>query len=265
MSRPRNPKRDEARRLYDDSGGTIVLSDLAKKLGLPASRIRKWKAEDQWERSDSEIKERSFTQKARKKIKKRLFDSVDNNEELTERERLFCVFYNNSHNATQSYLKAYGGIKGSAGVLGHRLTQKVKIQKTLKELRDIMRTDIDIEVYDLLRYCMKVVGADIGDYVKFGREKVPVMGASGPVIDKKTKKPITREINAVKLQESESVDTSILQEVKQGKDGVSIKLADKKWAWEQLSKMMGWQPAGDTDESDAVQIVDDSGDADEDC
>ena len=34
--------------------------------------------------------------------------------ELTKKQKLFCVFYCQSFNATQSYLKAYGGKKNSA-------------------------------------------------------------------------------------------------------------------------------------------------------
>ena len=70
MARSRNPKRDEAYTIYADSGGTIKLADLARQLDIPSSRIRKWKTEDQWERSDSNQKERSFSNGAKKELKK---------------------------------------------------------------------------------------------------------------------------------------------------------------------------------------------------
>jgi uncharacterized protein YjcR len=54
--RPRNPDRDRAFELWRDSGGTAKLKDIAEKLGVPDSRIRKWKTEDNW---DERIKERS--------------------------------------------------------------------------------------------------------------------------------------------------------------------------------------------------------------
>ena len=70
MARARNPQREEALRIYTESGGKIKLAEIAERLGLPANRIRKWKAEDKWERHK---KERSASGKgsAPKAIRKR--------------------------------------------------------------------------------------------------------------------------------------------------------------------------------------------------
>lgn len=49
MARPRSDKRDKAFEIWRDSGQTMKLKDIADELDIPASRIRKWKAEDKWE------------------------------------------------------------------------------------------------------------------------------------------------------------------------------------------------------------------------
>ncbi|MED4460427.1 coiled-coil domain-containing protein 90A [Bacillus subtilis] len=49
MPRPRDPKRDEAFRLWKESGGTRLLKDIAEELGCSPSLIRKWKNQDHWE------------------------------------------------------------------------------------------------------------------------------------------------------------------------------------------------------------------------
>ncbi|MCY9159969.1 phage terminase small subunit [Bacillus atrophaeus] len=49
MPRPRDPKRDEAFRLWKESDGTRLLKDIAEELGCSPSLIRKWKNQDQWE------------------------------------------------------------------------------------------------------------------------------------------------------------------------------------------------------------------------
>jgi len=54
--RPRNPDRDKAFQIWSNSGGTAKLKDIANEIGVPDSRIRKWKTEDNW---DERIKERS--------------------------------------------------------------------------------------------------------------------------------------------------------------------------------------------------------------
>jgi phage terminase small subunit len=227
MARQRNPKRDEAHRLYDDSGGKIKLTDLAEKLDVPASRVRKWKSEDKWERSDSKQKERSDSKRENKHIKKKLLESVENNDELTDKQRLFCLFYVSSHNGLQSYLKAYECSKPVAMVEAYRLLKNPRIAAEIKRLKALMSTELDIGPNDMIRYCLKIVGADIGDYLQFGREEI------------ETDKGIYA-FNRVKLNESDALDTSIVDEVKQGKDGVTIKMADKKWAWDKLEKYLGW-------------------------
>ena len=83
----------------------------------------------------------------------------------------------------------------------------------------------------MVRYCLKVVGADIGDYVKFGRQEVPLVIDGHSVYDKNTGKQVMETINYVELNDSSANDTGVIDEVRQGKAGISIKLADKKWAW----------------------------------
>ncbi len=48
MPRARSPKRDEAYRIWLDSGGKKKLKDIASDLGVSETQIRKWKNLDQW-------------------------------------------------------------------------------------------------------------------------------------------------------------------------------------------------------------------------
>ena len=49
MARPRKPERDEAKKLYLQSGGKISTKELAAAVGVDDGRIRKWKSMDKWE------------------------------------------------------------------------------------------------------------------------------------------------------------------------------------------------------------------------
>ena len=53
---------------------------------------------------------------------------------------------------------------------------------------------------------------------------------------------MTQKIDYVEIGESEMLDTSVISEIKQARGGISIKLEDKKWAWEQLVKYFDWLP-----------------------
>ena len=48
MARKRDPRRDEAKKIWLDSGGKKVLKELASELNVSDSQIRKWKSVDKW-------------------------------------------------------------------------------------------------------------------------------------------------------------------------------------------------------------------------
>ena len=94
---------------------------------------------------------------------------------------------------------------------------------------------------------MRIAFSDIGDYLTFGQETVPVMAMYGPVKveneETGEKEILTKRINVVRLNKSDMVDTQLIQEVKQGKDGVTVKLADKQKAMEWLTMFFELNPA----------------------
>ncbi|HBU81749.1 MAG TPA: terminase [Paenibacillus sp.] len=49
MARERSPERDKAKLMWLESGGMMMLKDIAAALSVPESRIRKWKSMDRWE------------------------------------------------------------------------------------------------------------------------------------------------------------------------------------------------------------------------
>ncbi|MCA8631160.1 small subunit of terminase [Enterococcus faecalis] len=48
MARKRDPRRDEAKKIWLDSNGKKVLKELANELNVSDSQIRKWKSIDKW-------------------------------------------------------------------------------------------------------------------------------------------------------------------------------------------------------------------------
>ena len=155
-----NEIRDKAYKDYCDG---MKYRDIAEKYGVSLSAVKSW-ATRYW-KSQPRIKKlqpqpkKVATGNSDKKLKERLLESVSENDELTEKRRLFCLYYAMSHNATQSYLKAYGGGKVVAAVEGNRILRIPKVAAEVKRLREILRNEIDIGLPDLLQYCLKVIGA----------------------------------------------------------------------------------------------------------
>ncbi|TNK90947.1 terminase small subunit [Fructilactobacillus sanfranciscensis] len=52
---------------------------------------------------------------------------------MTETQKLFCVYYIQSYNATQSYLRAYHCKRSTANVEGSRLLKLDKINKFISK------------------------------------------------------------------------------------------------------------------------------------
>jgi phage terminase small subunit len=241
MGKRRSPERDKAFRLYKESGGTLPLVEIAAQLELPEGTIRGWKNKDHWNGTVPKNTERS-KQKSSNKV---LVEAVESNEQLTEPQKAFCLLYIKTFNATMAYMKAYTCSYENANGHASRLLMNPKIREEIKQLKEIRSMGILATAEDVVDRYMKIAFADISDYVEWGRATVPVMGPFGPIYEGKgkDKKAIVQDINEVRLKESTEVDGTLISEVKQGKDGASVKLADRMRALDWLSKYFELNPA----------------------
>ncbi|MFB8545319.1 terminase small subunit [Enterococcus casseliflavus] len=238
MARQRNPNRDKAYKLWLQSKERPLV-DIAKELGERPSTIRKWKSQDNWERSDSK---RSAPNKKEYSVKANDPPQlVINNDDLTEQQKLFCLYYLQSFNATKAYQQAYGCDYNSARSNSIRLIAKDSIKIELKRLKAELQQDVFLDVKDLIREYAKQAFADITDFVEFSSTEHKLYeyddaGERREVFNEFTGELETYKSSQVSLKNSEEVDGTLIQEVKKGKDGVSVKLYDKQKAMAELMK-----------------------------
>lgn len=244
MARAPDHRAERARDMFL-TGKKLV--DIANELGVPDSTVRRWKHTYKWEgeRSEKGAERSENKANARKEEKKVVADEVIqvvDNPDLTDKQRLFCVLYVRCFNATKAYLKAYGGSYAVANTEGYKLLVNPRIRDEIARLKQHRLNQAMLDEADIFQKYMDIAFSDITDYVEFGREEVQVMGAFGPVQvdDPETggKKTLTKEINSVRFRESNEVDGTLITEVKQGKDGASIKLADRMRALDWLAEHM---------------------------
>lgn len=226
------------------SGKKLV--EIANKLNLPEGTVRRWKSTYKWGSERSERKSERSEKKAnvRKEKKKAVAEEVMQvieNPDLTDKQRLFCVLYVRCFNATKAAIKA-GYSRDTAMEQGYQLLQKPSVRKEITRLKQNRMNRELLDEHDIFQKYMDIAFADITDYVSFGREEVQVMGAFGPVQvedpETKEKAPLMKEVNTVRFKESVEVDGTLITEVKQGKDGASIKLADRMKALEWIADHM---------------------------
>lgn len=216
MAAKKNPLSDKAHELYKSG---MKLIDIAAELNVPSGTVRRWKSIYGWDNERSESKsERSGRKQKRKNV--HIDDGTKetlNNRELTPKQQIFCIYYSRTFNATQSYLKAYGCGYDVANAEGYKLLVNSCIKAEIERLKEIKRQRIVADAEDIVEIQMRIAFTDMGGYVTFGSR-------------------------GVDLQESSLTDTQLIQEVKEGKNGVSIKLADRQKAIDWLTKYFLMHP-----------------------
>lgn len=242
MPRAPNENVEKAKELFDQGKKMVEISTA---LNVPEGTIRSWKKRYNWDCNVANKKRNVANKNNEKRVKRKTsvpeVESVVNNPDLTDKQRLFCLYYSKSFNATRSYQKAYGCDYLTANASGARLLVKDSIRDEIMKLKQERYVRSFISEEDIFQKYWDIAFADITDFLSFGRREVQVMGAFGPVKVKNEagkEVPLMKEINVVEFRESSEVDGSILAEVKQGKDGASIKLADRMKALQWLSDHM---------------------------
>lgn len=176
--------------------------------------------------------------------------------DLTDKETDFVLYYLESNNATQSYLKSYKINKKWAGIKGYQLLHKPKIESAIKKLKKIQKHALDVNPNLYVETLLKGASADIGDYIEFREEDVPILDADGSQMhDPDTGEPLYKKVNKMHLTDSAFVDTGVVTGIKQGRDGISITLVDKLKCLELLRKYFNWGEEQQTDSKDTDSII----------
>lgn len=244
MPRAKNAKAEVARKLYEQG---ILLKDIAEQLDVPEGTVRSWKKRYDWDNATLQKPECNVAKESarKKKVQQAVAAdtaSVSKNPDLTEKQRLFCLYYVRYFNATKAYQKAYECSYNTAMVEGFKALRNLKIQNEIQALKQSRLNRELLDEHDIFQKYMDIAFADITDFVQFGQEEEYVIGQFGlvqvedPVTGKKA--PLKQKVNTVRFKESDSIDGTLITEVKNGKNGASIKLADRMKALEWLAEHM---------------------------
>lgn len=238
MPRARSPERDLAYQLWLDSGKQKKLKEIAAELGVSEDLVSKWKRQDKWSESPTNKNPTNPTIKRAKKTAER----IEKNQELTDQQKLFCIYFSKTFNATSAYQKAYGCSYAAAMSSGSELLRTPKVKAEIQRLKQERYTQALLSPEDIFQRYMDIAFADMGDYLSWGQEEEPVISQFGPVMipnpETGEKETLMQTVNVVRLKESRDVDTTLIGEVKQGRDGVTVKLPDRMKALDWLASHM---------------------------
>lgn len=245
------PEWEEIRQEWETTKITLVA--LADKYNIKIGTLKSRKSREGWSRG-SPKKVATVKKDATKKVatpKKQPAtkqpeekEPVIVNDDLNDKQRLFCIYYLKYFNATKAYQKAYGCAYTTAMSEGHRHLRNPKIRREIERLKEERTAEMLLSVDDVIQKYIDIAFADITDFAEFGKK--PVSVSKVIVGFDEDKEPIYEEqiqhYNYVDFKDHKDVDGTIITEVRQGKDGVAVKLADKMKALEMLTKYLDFLP-----------------------
>lgn len=239
MAKAKKTDRARAFDIYKAHDGKITAKEISKKLNISYRKVLSWKKEDDWEGLLKHyIKKKDNVQKD--------IIQTNNNPKLTDKERLFCMYYVRSFNAVKSYMKAFGVGYGTAAANSTRLLKKAKILEEIDNLKTARLTRQLLQEDDIFQAYIDIAFSDITDYVDFKTEQEPVIGPTGVIMvpdktskNKNAKVPLMQKTNKMYFKNSDTIDGTLISEIKEGRQGVSIKLHDKMKALQWLSDHLG--------------------------
>lgn len=241
MPRARDPNRDKAYEIWKQHNGEITNRAIAEQLNVPEKTISAWKSRDKWnavlQNNECSTTNKSEVKKTRSKSKNKAEkEPVVESDELTDKQRNFCLYYLKYFNATKAYQKAYECSYLTANVNGSRLLVNASINAEIDRMKAEQASELKLDVKDVLQKYIDIAFADITDFTDFGSVEEPLLDEQGQELVDDDGNPLTYTRSFVNLKNANEVDGTIVTEVKKGKDGISVKLADKMKALEMLSK-----------------------------
>ena len=218
MARSPNEKAEKAHELYK-SGMKLV--EIASQRNVPAGTVRRWKSTYGWDgkhksgRSNKKTNVRNKANKTNDDVADEVREVIQNTK-LTDKQQLFCIYYIRSFNATKAYQKAYEVDYATAASIGYRLLDNDGVREEILRLKKERLNREFLSEEDIFQKYMDIAFADMTDFVEFGNEKK----------------------NTLRFKNSSDVDGTLICEIKQGKDGAYVKLADRMKALQWLSEHM---------------------------
>lgn len=247
MARAPNDNLIKAHELYKQG---MLLVEIANQLKIPVGTIRSWKKRNSWEENSNvaETVKRNVAKvaaKEKKSVEKKVNEVLEKSN-LTEKQKMFCLYYNKSFNATQSYLKAYECSYESALGNGCRMMENDGVRAEIMRLKEIKRQSIMITEDDIIEKYMKIAFADMTDFVEFGEVEQPIITDDGVVKvyndETDREEPLTEMVNVLRFKNSKEVDGSLICEISHGKNGSKVKLEDRQKALDWLAKYFMMDP-----------------------
>lgn len=229
---------------FEFESTNVTMKALAERHNIKSATLRSRKNREKWERNekpkDVATQRNNATQRKNVATKKESVAQPDrpklviDNDELTEQQKMFCLYYLQSFDATKAYRLAYGVKYDTANAHGYKMLSNVVVKKELTRLKAELQQDVHINTKDLIADLAKQAKADINDFVEYGQEIATDDDGNDYIR------------SYMRFKDMDEVDGTMIDNIKLGRDGVSVQLPNKQKAIELLLKHLVADDAPDT-------------------
>lgn len=236
MARAPNEKAKRAYELYKRG---YKLVEISKNLDVPEGTIRSWKKRYNWNNAtlkkgdENKCNVTNKKKRAKNKEKELLVNEVKEvieNDELTDKQKLFCIYFVKSFNATKAYQKVYKCKYESAMTSGSKLLRNSKIAEEIKRLKENKLNQIYFSEEDIFQKYLDIAYSDITDFIEFGKKEIELVDDEG--------RKVKTEVTYTVVKNSNEVDGTLISEISNNSKGVKVKLQDRMKALQWLSDHM---------------------------
>lgn len=223
--------------------------DIATKYDVSVNTVKSWRSRHGWARGAPTKK--SVHPKS-KKVAPKVIDDFEENSDLTEKQKLFCLYYLQRFNAIWAYQKAYKCSYDVAHSNAPRMMSNAVIKKQLSILKKQQASDLYFDAADVIKKYIQQANSDVTDVVNFRTVKklqwYKVRSDTGkyedsggyfdwvPKIDPETGEQAYYYENIVEMKDSNDIDTSNVKSVKIDKGEAVVEMYDKQKALDSLMK-----------------------------
>lgn len=232
---------------YQDYVAGMKYKDIAAKYDVSIDTVKSWRRRHGWTRDKPKTdafknkkgahktkEAHTKTEKGAPKIIQGAVDELSDNDELTEKQKFFCLYYLQRFNATWAYQQAYGRSYEVAMTNGSRMLRNARIRETIGNLKKQQQAELFITATDILKEYIKQATSSLGDVLEYTTHDIYLETENGdPIVDKEGNPVEYQRIN-LKLKPEDEIDWSTIQDIHLGRDGLVVKLYDKQKAMKEL-------------------------------
>lgn len=207
--------------------------EIAEKYGVSINTVKSWKVRHSWDRKGDGPRKRKRAhtmrikartqkmqeQEERDEEKRKAIRALVKVDKINERQRLFALYYFQTHNATASYQRAYGCTRTAASASAYKLLKNPAIVAAIRELQADRDATLLLTAGDVVDLYMRIAFNGFWDMMRFKDGKVM-------------------------LKDLEQMDTQLIESLKVDDRGViSLKTADRMKALRWLASYFELNPS----------------------